>query len=362
MSLMPIAYDDPRYSGLAAKYEGMYGLPKGILDAIRTLGERSNANQVSEAGAKGVYQFIEPTRRGIMRNYGVDPYAGPEQATQAAALLVKENHDRSGSWDSAVKMYHGGLDHRNWGKRTRAYASRVGSFDQPSGAEENMPIGPSIYPKGYYGQDPLAPYDDQIANAPEPPKLPVPIPGDPGPSANVRATSPIAKKKRGGVLGALESVFMPEPDSLWAGALRDGIWNAKESQKNYRQTEQDNALKQQLVQENIDKLHRGGEIQVIGNNAVVRQPDGSWKQLDLASHDTKLELFNRWMQSTDPTERDMLGRILLGGNSDPVLQSKENQARTRAGATVQSARIRATAKPNTQGLPPLPPGQWKVVK
>ena len=44
----------------------------------------------SSAGARGEAQFIESTRQSMIDKYGVDPWAGPDQAMQAAALYLKE--------------------------------------------------------------------------------------------------------------------------------------------------------------------------------------------------------------------------------------------------------------------------------
>ena len=96
------------------------------MSRIRTRGERSNADQISEAGARTVYQIIPETRQGFMNRYGFDPWASPRNAARAAALHLKESFERTGSWDLAVAEYHGGTNRRNWGPRTRAYRERVG--------------------------------------------------------------------------------------------------------------------------------------------------------------------------------------------------------------------------------------------
>jgi soluble lytic murein transglycosylase-like protein len=116
------------YDGLEGRLEAEYGLPAGIMRGIRTRGERSNADQVSEAGARSVYQFIPSTRQGMIRNYGVDPWAGPEQAARAAALHLRDDYRHFGNWNDAVSAYHGGRNRARWGRRTRAYQDRVGRF------------------------------------------------------------------------------------------------------------------------------------------------------------------------------------------------------------------------------------------
>jgi len=58
-----IRYDDPRLDAFAEEVEDKYGLPPGILVAIKNAGEKSNTGQVSSAQARGVMQFIPSTMR-----------------------------------------------------------------------------------------------------------------------------------------------------------------------------------------------------------------------------------------------------------------------------------------------------------
>lgn len=132
---MAKSYRDPFYAKADKSVEAELGLPSGLLSSIRLKGERSNADQVSEAGARSVYQIIPATRDAVKRKYGVDAYAGPEQAAKAAGLLLKESLDRNGgNKAAAVAEYHGGTDRRNWGARTKAYISRVTGGGDPSSA------------------------------------------------------------------------------------------------------------------------------------------------------------------------------------------------------------------------------------
>lgn len=103
-------------------------MPPGILGRIRTRGERSNADQVSEAGARSVYQVIPDTRRRFMERYGVDAWASPQDAARVAALHLLESYRRTGDWNRAITEYHGGTNPRNWGPRTRNYVRRVGGY------------------------------------------------------------------------------------------------------------------------------------------------------------------------------------------------------------------------------------------
>jgi len=122
----PNSYADPVYASLDAKTEEKLGLPVGLLSGIRTKGEKSNNDQVSEAAAQSPYQFIPSTRKAVIDKYGIDPLLSPENASEAAGLLLKEALDRNkGDAAAAVGEYHGGTNRSNWGPRTQAYINRV---------------------------------------------------------------------------------------------------------------------------------------------------------------------------------------------------------------------------------------------
>lgn len=126
MADTPNSYKDPFWQDLASGTEGKLGLPKGILTALVTRGERSNNDQVSEAGAKTPFQIIPATRDAAIKKWGVDPYLSPENAAEVAGLLFKDSLDRNkGSVPLAVAEYHGGTDRANWGPKTKAYVQRV---------------------------------------------------------------------------------------------------------------------------------------------------------------------------------------------------------------------------------------------
>lgn len=123
---IPNSYSDPFWSNLAVTTERKLGLPDGLLVSVLTRGERSNADQVSEAGARTPFQIIPSTRAAVLQKYGVDAYLNPQAAAQAAGLLLKESLDRNqGNVTLAAAEYHGGTDPRNWGPRTKAYVARV---------------------------------------------------------------------------------------------------------------------------------------------------------------------------------------------------------------------------------------------
>lgn len=124
----PKSYKAPYWSELSTKVEQDIGLPSGFLKSIIINGERSNADQVSEAGAKTPFQIIPATRNAIKKKYGVDAYASDENAAKAAGLLLKESLDRNkGDIVLATAEYHGGTNPKNWGNKTKAYVQRVTS-------------------------------------------------------------------------------------------------------------------------------------------------------------------------------------------------------------------------------------------
>ena len=118
-------YTDPFYDKTDEIASKKTGVPLEILKSIRLYGEQSNEDQVSGAGARGVYQFTRPTRNRILEKYGLDAW-DPNQASLAAAKLLKDNADRhNGDYYTAIREYHGGTEPRNWGKYNRKYIENV---------------------------------------------------------------------------------------------------------------------------------------------------------------------------------------------------------------------------------------------
>lgn len=153
----PNSYKDPYWTQLASVTEQKLGLPEGILGSIVTKGERSNADQVSEAGAKTPFQIIPATRDAAVKKYGIDPYLSPENAAEVAGLLLKDSLKRNdGDISSAVAEYHGGTDRANWGPRTKAYVARV------VGTQPQAPSGQSTFQRAL-SQQPQAEPANAIA-------------------------------------------------------------------------------------------------------------------------------------------------------------------------------------------------------
>jgi membrane-bound lytic murein transglycosylase D len=69
-----------------------------------------NVQAYSKAGAAGIWQFIPSTGRlyKMRINNVVDERRDPLVATKAAALLLKENHEKLGTWPLAITAYNHG--------------------------------------------------------------------------------------------------------------------------------------------------------------------------------------------------------------------------------------------------------------
>lgn len=180
------SYKDPAYDNIEARLEDKYGLPSGGLRLIRTRGERSNADQVSSAGARSVYQIIPSTRDQFLKRYGIDAYAGPEAAAEVAAIHLRDDMRRTGSWAGAVRGYIGGPDPRRHGPVTDAYVGRVtGQPGAPTRTRQSdMPPLPALVDLDLYNTRP-----DQFDYARRPLG---PEPRDPSASKEARRLADLA--------------------------------------------------------------------------------------------------------------------------------------------------------------------------
>ena len=133
MADTPNSYADPYWTDLASTTSEKLGLPHGLLETILLHGEKSNANQVSEAGAKTPFQITPSTRNLVLKRDGIDAYLSPENAAEVAGLVLKDGlnwaqrttQDPDAAAKLAAGYYHAGGDRANWGARTNAYVMRV---------------------------------------------------------------------------------------------------------------------------------------------------------------------------------------------------------------------------------------------
>lgn len=141
----PVAFTDPAYDGLEAAVTAKLGLPEGLLTAIRTKGERSNADEVSSAGAKTVFQITPATRKGALKKWGIDPYASAENAVEVAGRILKDSLKATdGDVTEAVARYHAGTGGTR-GPVNRAYVARVTGQAAPASAPAaglQVPLAP----------------------------------------------------------------------------------------------------------------------------------------------------------------------------------------------------------------------------
>lgn len=141
--VFPTSYNDPTYAAADQAASASVGIPPGWLTNIRTKGEKSNADQVSSAGARTPYQITPSTRQSIMDQTGVDPWLSPSTAAYGAAYLLKQNLDHNGGNPIlATANYIGGTDPSNWGPKTMAYVKRV------TGASPNNPTATPSFMQG----------------------------------------------------------------------------------------------------------------------------------------------------------------------------------------------------------------------
>lgn len=125
----PKMFRDPTWDKIERDISRVTGVPEEYLRHIRISGERSNADQVSPVGARGVYQFMPGTQKAFMSKYGVDAHSNdPREQVMAAALHLKESFARTGNWNRAVAGYNGGISGEkgtNPTKENRDYVQRV---------------------------------------------------------------------------------------------------------------------------------------------------------------------------------------------------------------------------------------------
>lgn len=100
-----LAYNAPELDAYATQMEQKYKLPEGIINAIKNAGEKSNSNQTSKAGAKGVMQFMPQN----LAKYGVHDPTDPVQMIEAAARYLKDtSRQYNGNVAAMIADYNGG--------------------------------------------------------------------------------------------------------------------------------------------------------------------------------------------------------------------------------------------------------------
>jgi soluble lytic murein transglycosylase-like protein len=139
-------HNDPRYDAFAHEVEDRYKLPRGVLEAIKNAGERtpteaSGKPTVSSAGAKGMMQFIDTTRK----VFAHDP-SDPFESIDAAGRYMADTLPRyNGNVMAAIADYNGGPRQGRAviqgqappAKETQSYLQRVRTYmDKRYGGEK----------------------------------------------------------------------------------------------------------------------------------------------------------------------------------------------------------------------------------
>lgn len=145
----PNSYKDPYWAQLASNAEASSSLPNGLLVSIVKNGEKSNADQVSDAKARTPFQITESTRDLALKKYGIDAYLSDQNAADVAGKLLRDSIDRNkGSVTDAIGEYHGGIDREAWGPKTKAYIARVVNgpeLKSPQGSQVSSTTGGSTF-------------------------------------------------------------------------------------------------------------------------------------------------------------------------------------------------------------------------
>lgn len=100
-----LRYDAPELNEYAATIEQRYGLPGGLINALKNAGEKSNSTQVSPVGAAGVMQFMPEN----LKKYGVTDATDPVQMIDAAGRYLRDTMKQyGGNIEAVIADYNGG--------------------------------------------------------------------------------------------------------------------------------------------------------------------------------------------------------------------------------------------------------------
>jgi hypothetical protein len=103
-----LTHDDPRLDDFAHEVEARYGLPFGVVEALKNAGERTpraaTGWATSPKGAQGVMQFMPGTRKDYPHNVD-DPFESIDAAGRYMQTLLRQY---DGNVMAAVAHYNGG--------------------------------------------------------------------------------------------------------------------------------------------------------------------------------------------------------------------------------------------------------------
>lgn len=100
-----LRFDAPELNEYAANVEQKYGLPAGLINALKNAGEKSGSAAVSPKGAQGVMQFMPEN----LKMYGVTDATDPGQIIDAAGRYLRDTMKQyGGNIDAVIADYNGG--------------------------------------------------------------------------------------------------------------------------------------------------------------------------------------------------------------------------------------------------------------
>lgn len=127
----------------AAKYAGV---PASVLRGMWRVESDEGKNMKSGAGAEGHFQIMPGTRSTWEKREGrkLDPYDFADGITLAALTLKENLQAAGGDIDTALKMYNGGWDRKNWNNpETQAYAGKVLGNVEANTSNVSAPMQPT---------------------------------------------------------------------------------------------------------------------------------------------------------------------------------------------------------------------------
>lgn len=129
--------DNAALRAAVAQAERDIGAPQGLLWA--QIGQESNFNPraVSSAGARGLAQIMPGTERSLEGRFGrdLDPFS-PMDALMMQTEVMRENFERFGNWDDALRAYNAGWSRAEWNNpETLGYVPGVRGRMQGGGGQ-----------------------------------------------------------------------------------------------------------------------------------------------------------------------------------------------------------------------------------
>ena len=241
---------------------------------------------------------------------------------------------------------------------------RMPSPQNPLPTGQELPPIPTSTP-------PIAP--PTSAEMPEsPPEIPAATGAPVGGAQDGPVAEQPAPRKRGGVLGALRSVFLPDAGSFMYGALNNpnGLWGARGAQQDYANQQAAARLANETAEQKLQQLRTKGEYMVVGNSVFHLKPDGTHEMISAPANTETMQLIQMLDETPPGPKRDAIERAIRGYQYTPEVIDRQANAKQRvqsSGIAQRGAEARRTkAMPGAGGSRPsgggggrglrLPPG------